>query len=247
MIKINLQTIEECKSTNASLIKLANEGYPEGYSLLSLNQTCGKGTGKKKWISISGNLFLSTLIRPNVEITKLSQISIIFGLSLFQFIKSLGLNKKQIKIKWPNDILIESKKVSGILVERFENFCVIGVGLNINSHPSENNIGIKSTCLSNYINTSEFKLSILSLQLLEFFYKNYNIWLSNFLNPFLNQINSNLAFLNNKVNFNHGKIIKSGKIIGINSDGNLKILLNNNNHLYLTSSEAILNTGDICS
>ena len=191
--------------------------------------------------------FLSTLIRPNVEITKLSQISIIFGLSLFQFIKSLGLNKKQIKIKWPNDILIESKKVSGILVERFENFCVIGVGLNINSHPSEKNTGIKSTCLSNYINTSELKLSILSLQLLEFFYKNYNIWLSNFLNPFLNQINSNLAFLNNKVNFNHGKIIKSGKIIGINSDGNLKILLNNNNHLYLTSSEAILNTGDICS
>ena len=201
---------------------------------------------KKKWISISGNLFLSTLIRPNVEITKLSQISIIFGLSLFQFIKSLGFNKKQIKIKWPNDILIESKKVSGILVERFENFCVIGVGLNINSHPCENNTGIKSTCLSNYIDTSDSKLSILSSQLLEFFYKNYNIWLSNYLNPFLNQINSNLAFLNNIVDFNHGKIIKSGKIIGINSDGNLKILLNNNNHLYLTSSEAILNTGDIC-
>ena len=247
MININLQIIEECKSTNALLIKFAKEGYPEGYSILSINQTCGRGTRKKQWISISGNLFLSTLIRPNVEISKLSQISIIFGLSLFQFIKSLGLNKKQIKIKWPNDILIESKKVSGILVERFENFCVIGVGLNINSHPCENNTGIKSTCLSNYIDTSDLKLSMLSSQLLEFFYKNYNIWLSNFLNPFLSQINSNLAFLNNKVDFNHGKIIKSGKIIGINSDGNLKILLNNNNHLYLTSSEAILNTGDICS
>jgi len=246
MININLQTIEECKSTNTSLIKLAKEGYPEGYSLLSINQTSGRGTRKKKWISISGNLFLSTLIRPNVEITKLSQISIIFGLSLFQFINSLGLDKKQIKIKWPNDILIESKKVSGILVERFENFCVIGVGLNINSHPCENNTGIKSTCLSNYIDTSDFKLSMLSTQLLELFYKNYNIWLSNFLNPFLSQINSNLAFLNKKIDFSHGKIIKSGTITGINSDGNLKILLNNNNHLYLTSSEAILSTGDTC-
>ena len=83
MTNINLQIIEECKSTNDSLIKLANEGYPEGYSLLSINQTSGKGTRKKKWISIPGNLFLSTLIRPNVEISKLSQISIIFGLSLF--------------------------------------------------------------------------------------------------------------------------------------------------------------------
>jgi len=247
MININLQIIEECKSTNESLIKLAKEGYPEGYSLLSINQTSGRGTRKKKWISISGNLFLSTLIRPNIEITKLSQISIIFGLSLFQFINSLGLDKKKIKIKWPNDILIESKKVSGILVERFENFCVIGVGLNINSHPCEKNTGIKSTCLSNYIDTSDFKLSMLSTQLLELFYKNYNIWLSNFLNPFLSQINSNLAFLHKKIDFSHGKIIKSGKIIGINSDGNLKILLNNNNHLYLTSSEAILNTGVICS
>ena len=60
----------------------------------------------------------------------------------------------------------------------------------------------------------------------------YNIWLSNFLNPFLSQINSNLAFLNKKIDFNHGKIIKSGKITGINSDGNLKILLNNNDHLF---------------
>ena len=47
MININLQIIEECKSTNASLIKLAQEGYPEGYSLLSINQTCGRGTRKK--------------------------------------------------------------------------------------------------------------------------------------------------------------------------------------------------------
>ena len=247
MININLQIIEECKSTNASLIKLANKGYPEGHSLLSIKQRCGRGTMKKKWISIPGNLFLSTLIRPNVEITKLSQISIIFGLSLFQFIKSLGINENKIRIKWPNDILIEYKKVSGILVERFENFCVIGVGLNINSHPSEQNAGIQSTCLSNFLNTSEFKLSELSSLLLNIFYKNYNIWLSNFLDPFLIQINSNLAFLNNKINFNHNNILKSGTIMGVNSNGNLKILLNNHNHLFLASSESIISTGDKCS
>ena len=246
MTKINLQIIEECKSTNATLINFAHQGYPEGYSLLSINQTCGKGTRKKKWISLTGNLFLSTIIRPNVEVTKLSQISIVFGLSLFQFIRSLGINKNKIKIKWPNDILIESKKVSGILVERFENFCVIGVGLNINSHPCEE-IGIKTTCLSNFINTSEFKLSKLSSLLLDIFYKNYNIWLSDFLTPFLHQINSNLAFFNSKVNFYYENIMRSGKIIGINHDGNLKILLNNNKYLYVTSSESIKYKGHKCS
>ena len=247
MRNINLHIIEECKSTNSSLIKFANEGYPEGYSLLSIKQTCGKGTRKRKWVSIPGNLFLSTLIRPNVEAMKLSQISIVFGLSLFQFIKSLGINKDKIRIKWPNDILIESKKVSGILVERFDNFCVIGVGLNINFNPNYKKFGVKSTCLSNFINTSELKLSNLSSSLLNIFYKNYYIWLSDFLNPFLNQINSNLAFLNSKVDFYHNNIIKSGKIIGINSDGNLKILLNNNNHLYVTSSESIMYKGYKCS
>ena len=73
------------------------------------------------------------------------------------------------------------------------------------------------------------------------------IWLLNFLDPFLNQINSNLALINSKVNFNHDNIIKSGKIIGVNPNGNLKILLNDNNHLYLTSSESIINTGEQCS
>ena len=68
MININLQIIEECKSTNASLIKLAKEGYPEGHSLLSINQTSGRGTRNKKWISISGNLFLSTLILSLIHI-----------------------------------------------------------------------------------------------------------------------------------------------------------------------------------
>ena len=53
MFNIKLQIIKECKSTNASLIKLANEGYPEGYSILSINQTCGRATGKK-----NGYLFL---------------------------------------------------------------------------------------------------------------------------------------------------------------------------------------------
>ena len=247
MINFNLHIIEECKSTNASLIKLANKGYPEGYSLLSINQTCGRGTRKKKWISIPGNLFLSTLIRPNVEASKLSQISIVFGLSLFQFIKSLGINKDKITIKWPNDILIDSKKVSGILVERFDDFCVIGVGLNINFCPDEKMLGIQATCLSNFINTNELKLSNLSSSFLNIFYKNYNIWLSDFLNPFLNQINYNLAFLNSKVDIYHNNIIKSGKIIGINSDGNLKILLNNDNHLYVTSSESIIYKGYKCS
>ena len=54
MININLQIIEECKSTNELLIKLAKEGYPEGYSILSINQTSGRGTRKK-----NGSLFLA--------------------------------------------------------------------------------------------------------------------------------------------------------------------------------------------
>ena len=244
MTKINLKIIEKCASSNTYLKRLADKGYPEGTSLLSFNQTCGKGTIGKKWISLPGNLFLSTLIRPNVEVIKLSQISIVFGLSLFQFIKSLGISKNKVRIKWPNDILIESKKVSGILVERCENFCVIGVGLNIISHPNEKKLGIQSTCLSNFINTSELTLSKLSLSLLNVFYKNYSIWLSDFLNPFVHQINSNLAFLNSKVDFIHDNILKSGKIIGINSDGNLKISFNHHHHLCVTSSESIVYKGD---
>tara|TARA_Y200000002_G_C22574245_1_gene618004 strand:- start:62 stop:805 length:744 start_codon:yes stop_codon:yes gene_type:complete len=246
MVNINLKVIDECDSTNTYLVNLGKKGYPEGFSILTLNQKSGKGTKMKKWVSIPGNLFLSTLIRPYVNKQKWSQMSIIFGWSLFEYLLSIGVDKKVLSIKWPNDVMINSKKVAGILVETFDNFCVIGTGININSNPSKKQIGIDATSISDIIDTKEFILYDISLDLLNIFYKNYKIWLNYFLNPFLNRINSYLAYKNNIISFMHNNLHKSGKLIGINPEGQLKILLHNNKYVFLTSSESIVYSGIEC-
>ena len=81
------------------------------------------------------------------------------------------------------------------------------------------------------------------------FYPSFNSFFTRPLKPELRPIEKNIHSIISPAVGVVSQIgnIKSGKIIGINSDGNLKILLNNNNHLYLTSSEAIVNTGVICS
>ena len=63
MVNINLKVIDECDSSNTYLLNLGKKGYPEGFSLLTLNQKSGKGTKMKKWVSIPGNLFLSTIAK----------------------------------------------------------------------------------------------------------------------------------------------------------------------------------------
>ncbi len=246
MVQINLRVIDECKSTNSYVINLAHQGYPEGFSLLSLVQLSGRGSRKKKWISKSGNLFLSTLIRPKINKKYLAQISIVFSWSLFEFLLSLGIENKIIKFKWPNDILISSKKISGVLVETFSNFSVIGVGLNINSFPSKTELGFESACLKDFLELKQLNLSKFSYDLLYIFYKNYNIWLKKMLNPFLDKINSNLAYVNKTISFIHNETNKTGKIVCLNPEGSLKVLLDNDHFVSLTSSETIIYKGEKC-
>ncbi len=243
MIDFYIKIIEKCESTNTYLLDLAKNGYPEGYSLLAFNQTCGRGTNNKEWRSLRGNLFLSTLIKPNVKMSYWNQISILLGFSLYEYLISLGVNKKIVTIKWPNDILIKHMKVSGILVEAFNNFCVLGIGLNVNSSPKDKVIGKHSTCLKNFVNTNNLKLEDVSNCILKIFYKNYALWLNYSLKPFCNKINKVLAYLNNKIEFVYEKRNYVGIISGISSMGFLKVSISDKKFLYLSSSETIIYKG----
>ena len=148
-----IKLIKTCKSTNDYLIEDALQGAQEGKSIISLKQTKGRGTKNNCWISDYGNIFLSTLLRPKGSKKYWPQLSLLAGLSVFETLLEIGVNRKDIKIKWPNDILLNFKKVSGILVESIDNFAVIGIGLNLKSSPK--------------FVTGEFKATNLSRKILE--------------------------------------------------------------------------------
>ena len=105
------------ESTQTLAISLAEENIDlnDGIVILSKTQTKGKGRHNRQWISPEGGLWFSLIIKPKFSINLLGFLPIISALSICNSINKISnLNTK---IKWPNDILINTKKVSGILID----------------------------------------------------------------------------------------------------------------------------------
>jgi BirA family biotin operon repressor/biotin-[acetyl-CoA-carboxylase] ligase len=145
-------------STNSVAIRLIKQGNDKGI-ILSEHQIKGKGQGKNKWISMKGNLFLSIFF----EISKKISLTAIINSNL-KIIKKV-INKKinsLIQIKKPNDILINNKKVCGILQEIIfregRKYLIVGIGINVSSSPKINNYS--TTFLNNHSNKELNKLAL---------------------------------------------------------------------------------------
>tara|TARA_B100000963_G_scaffold251998_1_gene220766 strand:+ start:14083 stop:14646 length:564 start_codon:yes stop_codon:yes gene_type:complete len=148
-MKIRLIRYKSVKSTNDIAIKLIKKKKFNPVLISSENQSRGRGTMGKKWISLKGNLFLSIYFEINQKRINFKQFAVINALVLRSEISKFI--EKKIKIKWPNDLLFDKKKICGILQEIIylnqKNFIVIGIGLNTNSAP--NNKSFLSTSLKN--------------------------------------------------------------------------------------------------
>jgi BirA family biotin operon repressor/biotin-[acetyl-CoA-carboxylase] ligase len=124
--------LEQTGSTNRDLLAKA-EGLPEFYVLATDFQTAGKGRMERSWEASPGSsVMASVLLRPSfAESSGIGWLSLMTALAISQAIEKLGQNPK---IKWPNDVLIQDKKVSGILAEASADLScvVIGFGINVN-------------------------------------------------------------------------------------------------------------------
>tara|TARA_Y100000768_G_scaffold292338_1_gene226261 strand:- start:3433 stop:3942 length:510 start_codon:yes stop_codon:yes gene_type:complete len=123
-------------STNDTAIKLIQKGNEKGI-IFSDKQKKGKGRYGKKWISIKGNLFVSIFFQIK-NIYKLKNINK-KNCKILKSLLSKYVNNK-IEVKYPNDLLINKKKICGILHETIffkeKKYLIIGIGININNHPS---------------------------------------------------------------------------------------------------------------
>lgn len=141
MIRPRIELVEETKSTNELALKALSEGAAAGTVFVADHQTQGRGRrdiggGRREWFSPkSTNLYLSAVIRPKLEMERLSAITLAVGVGLARVIEEhTGVD---VWLKWPNDLYVGERKLGGVLTEGatgpggFEG-AVIGVGLNIN-------------------------------------------------------------------------------------------------------------------
>ena len=122
-------------STNAKAKELAELGEEHGTVIISEEQTLGRGRLGRNWVSPKyKGIWMSIILRPNIITENISQITLLGAAAVQKAIMKMGIKTS---IKWPNDIVLNSKKVCGILTEMSGevdhiNYLVMGIGINVN-------------------------------------------------------------------------------------------------------------------
>jgi len=132
--RFDVDSLEQCESTNSVLLDRAGQGAPSGTVLVADRQSAGRGRRGRSWLSSpESSLTFSLLWRFDGPATRLSGLSLAVGVAVARGLEALGV--EGIGLKWPNDVLLSGGKLAGILVElaseRRGTQAVIGIGLNL--------------------------------------------------------------------------------------------------------------------
>ena len=125
---------ETLPSTMDEAHRLAAEGAKEGTLVVALQQAHGRGRLGRVWESPEGGVYASIILRPRRSPGESPQLALVTGLAAGETIRdTAGLYPS---IRWPNDLLLDGKKVGGILTEARDRSVVVGVGINVGAEPS---------------------------------------------------------------------------------------------------------------
>ena len=147
---------EEIDSTNKKAKELGQAGSPHGTLVTADTQVSGVGRRGRSWSSEKdAGIYMSILLRPDISTDKASMLTLVAAMAVEKALLNLNL---QPKIKWPNDIVLNKKKICGILTEMSLkgtqiDFVVLGIGINVNNKefPEE----IKETASSLFLETGK--------------------------------------------------------------------------------------------
>ena len=158
----NVETHETLASTQDVVKGMARQGLPEGMAVQALSQTAGKGRHGRVWESNAGNLYLSFLLRPKAAPQSVGQLALLTGLAVGETIQSFMSDPAQLRLKWPNDVLISGRKCAGILLESDvgQGWVVAGIGVNISHAPPDIGAHLKDFASKNF-NLTAFREALL--------------------------------------------------------------------------------------
>ncbi|ASJ15737.1 biotin--[acetyl-CoA-carboxylase] ligase [Thermococcus chitonophagus] len=128
---------QEISSTNDVAKSLDVE---EGTVIIADRQARGRGRLNREWISPEGGLWLSVVLKPKVEPQDIPKIVFLGAIGVVRMLEELSIPGR---IKWPNDVLVNFKKISGILTEKVGEKVILGIGVNVNNDAPENGIAVK--------------------------------------------------------------------------------------------------------
>lgn len=203
-MKWNVYHFDCLKSTNDTA-----RSYPPNSVIVAAEQTAGRGRLGRVWQSKRGNLFLSAVVPDYGPQTPL--LAFVTGLAVSDALADFG-----VRLKWPNDVLLNGGKVCGILLERTEeNRIIVGIGVNVAVAPQAGMM-YRTACLNGAITVQEVEDRV--LKALE---RNLNDWEKNGFEPIRNRWLAKAAGLNENVKVNLPDIQITGVFKDLSPQGEL--------------------------
>ncbi len=214
-------------STNVRAKELAEDNYPNGTVVVANHQSAGRGRRGRSWESCRNKgIYMSILLKPDIHQNNASMLTLVTALAINNAIRDV--TGQDSYIKWPNDIIIDGKKVCGILTEMsaqfdYINHIVIGIGINVHRQEFSEDVKriagtIESTC------GKEIHRAFLIEKILE----NFEIYYEKFLetedlSQLAKEYNSQLINMHKQVKVLDAKEKIEGKALGITERGELII------------------------
>ena len=234
----------EVDSTNRQLVARATDAA-EGLALVADHQTAGRGRMGRAWFSPAGaNVYLSILLRPQVSMAQIATLPLIVGCVVARTVEKFAPGIP-VKLKWPNDLHVNGRKLGGILCELAAEtdhvqHVVVGIGLNVNLRRRQLPTAIARSATSLAIETRRsFARAEVVAELLNQLEPAYNVWCAEGLEPFLPQIAGLDLLKGRTIRVEQtGRRQLEGVAEGIGVDGTLGLRQADGTHIALCSGDA---------
>ena len=239
-MRINITHFDSVGSTNDIAASMAREGAPEGSVIVADEQTAGRGRFNRSWISSGGKgLWMSLVLKPPVQAEKVAQLTMVAAMAVADAVKVLY--DAELQMKWPNDLLLNGRKVCGILCEsalkgdKIE-YVIAGIGINFRSAEIHGPMQLSAAYLEE-VTSGQVDRDVLLKQILKEFGNYYKRWISE-PDLLLNAARKRIITLGKEVEVSTPEGVFRGRAVDIDLNGSL--LVRNHNGETRT-----FNAGDV--
>jgi len=228
-----IEVFQELTSTNDYLASLSQDNKVR--ICLAETQTQGRGRFQRPWHSPFGqNIYFSMLYPFTSQATEWGGLSLAVGLSVCKVLEKITNHKIPLQIKWPNDILCEGQKISGILIDIYKNYVIIGVGINVNVLESQEWTSLKE------LTKQDYDRNIIAAHLIDTLFGIISLFEKSGLTPFLEDWKARDYLYGKTITLKTGNVEVTGKILGINTSGNLAMRSDHGQVHYFSSGDATI-------
>lgn len=240
-LKLSVHTFETVTSTNRTVWELIDQGAGAGTVAIASQQQAGRGQWGRQWQSSPGGLYLSLALEPNLPVENNAQLTLCSAWGIATTLRHYGI---PVLLKWLNDLVIDGRKLGGILTEtRIQGEvitkAVVGVGINWTNPVPDTGVNLKTvllTCSGSPIGS----LEVLAAVVLQGLITGYQSWQQQGIEVLLPAYQELLTSIGRTVTVEN----QVGVVTGISSNGNLRVRFEDSAH-SLASKEIFLEPGAV--